>query len=257
MKYKIAFFDLDWTLYDHKNHRWDKESVESVNKLQKEGCKLFICTARPYFSFKELGALDLGIKWDGFISCSGGCAYYGDELIFETSINHDDVRSLIEMTERLNGSLELVEKKECKMAVPFNEGTIAYFQDFVEEEPPVGEYQDENVISVYLFIEEKYDEIYKGMFPHLQYYRYSDISVDISQDIHDKGEAIKIVLDHLGIKKEEALGFGDDIPDISIAKNVGYFVALGNAKDEVKEVASKVTDPVWEVGVGKAIDELL
>ena len=88
---KVAFFDIDWTLYDDKECKWDSPSVEAIKRLQEQGVKVFICTARPYASFKWLGALDLGIQWDGFIASSAGYPFDDGKSIFTRKKKKKDI----------------------------------------------------------------------------------------------------------------------------------------------------------------------
>jgi hydroxymethylpyrimidine pyrophosphatase-like HAD family hydrolase len=81
------------------------------------------------------------------------------------------------------------------------------------------------------------------------YSRYFDYAVDVIPTPHLKGEACDDFLRYYGFKKEESLGFGDDLQDISIAEHVGAFVCMGNGKDEVKKHASFVTSEVWNDGI--------
>ena len=68
---KAAFFDVDWTLYDHKAKRYVPSGIAAINELKHKGVKVFICSARPYESLRLFGAFDQGVKWDGFIACAG------------------------------------------------------------------------------------------------------------------------------------------------------------------------------------------
>ena len=36
---KVAFFDIDWTLYDDKECKWDSPSVEAIKRLQEQQAK--------------------------------------------------------------------------------------------------------------------------------------------------------------------------------------------------------------------------
>ena len=56
----------------------------------------------------------------------------------------------------------------------------------------------------------------------------------------DKAHALKIVLDHIGAESKDLTVFGDSVNDIGMFKLAGTSVAVSNALDEVKEVASVV-----------------
>ena len=49
------------------------------------------------------------------------------------------------------------------------------------------------------------------------------------------------------------MAFGDGGNDITMLRHVGYGIAMGNARDEVKSVADYVTDTVDEDGVVQAL----
>lgn len=257
MNIKAAFFDLDWTLFDHKNDRWDMESIEKIKELQKRGVKVFICTARPYHSFKWLGAFDLGIEWDGYIASAGGYAYTDGQYLHMASMKSEDVYHFIELAKERKLTLEVVELKDRILVAPPTKEAKDYYSAFKEVMPDVEEYDGSTAIGLNFFSPESEDAFFVQEFPNLVFFRFSPVSVDVMPSPRAKGHCLKLFLDHYGIKKDEAVAFGDDLQDISMASEVGYFVCMGNGKDEVKKVASYVTKNVWESGVGYAIEEML
>lgn len=59
--------------------------------------------------------------------------------------------------------------------------------------------------------------------------------------------------DYLGLNIDETMAFGDGGNDISIIKKAGIGVAMGNAGDNLKEVADYITTSVDEDGVRNAL----
>lgn len=59
--------------------------------------------------------------------------------------------------------------------------------------------------------------------------------------------------DYLGLNIDETMAFGDGGNDISIIKKAGIGVAMGNAGDNLKEVADYITTSVDEDGVMNAL----
>ncbi len=257
LKIKAAFFDLDWTLYNHKDDKWDEESIKAIKELQKLGVKVFICTARPYCSFEWLGAFKIGIDWDGYIASAGGYCFADGKYLFTSKIENDEVERFIKLALENNTTLELVELKTRKLIAPLTKEAEDHYAHFKEFIPNVEPYQGEDVEGINFFCDPSLDELFLKEFPNLRYWRYSPTSVDVMPFEHQKGNLIKVILDYYGIKKDEAIAFGDDLQDISMAENVKYFIALGNAKEEVKAVASYITDEVWNSGVAKAIKKII
>jgi len=77
--------------------------------------------------------------------------------------------------------------------------------------------------------------------------------VTITAGPADKGTALRVVLDHLGVAPEEAMAVGDAEPDLDMFAVAGVGVAMGNAIDSVKEQADAVAPSNAEAGVAWAI----
>ena len=56
---------------------------------------------------------------------------------------------------------------------------------------------------------------------------------------------------------KEVFGIGDNFNDVSMIRDAGIGVAMGNAPDEVKAIADFVTDTNVNGGVAKAIWRVL
>ena len=80
-----------------------------------------------------------------------------------------------------------------------------------------------------------------------------DTGVDIVAKGSGKDVGIKHYIDKYGIKQEETMAFGDGENDIRMLKFVGIGVALGNAKDALKEIADYVTADIDDDGIEKAL----
>ena len=73
-----------------------------------------------------------------------------------------------------------------------------------------------------------------------------------SHDAH-KGNALLKLCEYLNIDPSETMAFGDGLNDLSMLKTAGIGVAMGNAEQQVKDVADFVTDTNDNEGVAKAI----
>ncbi|MBQ2677658.1 MAG: HAD family phosphatase [Firmicutes bacterium] len=72
-----------------------------------------------------------------------------------------------------------------------------------------------------------------------------------------KANALRTLTEMLGIKKEEMMACGDSPNDIAMLQEAGISVAVGNAKDPVKEMASFISATNNEDGVAVAIDKFV
>ena len=68
----------------------------------------------------------------------------------------------------------------------------------------------------------------------------------------DKGQGIYKVMEHFDAPLEDVVVFGDDLNDLGMFNKKWFCIAMGNAKEALKEKADYVTDAVWNDGVYKA-----
>jgi len=81
--------------------------------------------------------------------------------------------------------------------------------------------------------------------------------VDIMTYNTSKGTALKFIADHLGIKIAETISFGDSLNDESLISAAGFGVAMGNAEEEIKEIADFVTLTNDECGIAYAVSKII
>lgn len=73
----------------------------------------------------------------------------------------------------------------------------------------------------------------------------------------DKAKCLAILLDKIGMKREDLMACGDAYNDKTMIEYAGLGVAMGNANDIVKEVADYVTLTNDEDGVAHAIERFI
>jgi Cof subfamily protein (haloacid dehalogenase superfamily) len=72
-----------------------------------------------------------------------------------------------------------------------------------------------------------------------------------------KGKALEALASHLGIPLPQVAAIGDGGNDVSLLSRAGLAIAMGNATEELKEVADCVTDDVDHNGAATAIKKFL
>lgn len=71
----------------------------------------------------------------------------------------------------------------------------------------------------------------------------------------DKGRALRIVCDHVGVPIDETMAIGDAAPDLQMMRAAGIGMAMGNAPAEVKAQADVIGPSNLDDGVAWAIRE--
>lgn len=252
---KIIFVDIDWTLLDHKNHCFDHKSIRALNKARRRGYKVFICTARPYHSVKQINIFKY-IKVDGCVYASGAMVTVNNKTIYKNVIPLDILYGVCEAVERNNLTMECTLEDDRFLIAPEDEYVHSCFASYFEEMPDVRDYHDNEVVSLLLFAPRNIENKLKREMPKgVNFERFHECGVDVYYKKHDKSDGVKKVLEHYGFTKEEAMSIGDDYGDIPMFNNTGISVCMNNGKQEAKKEATFVTKDVWDHGVYHALKQ--
>ncbi len=81
-------------------------------------------------------------------------------------------------------------------------------------------------------------------------------SVEINRVDVSKGRTLTCLQQHLGIKPEQTLCFGDSENDLSMLSN-GYFIAMANAEPKIRSQAWAVTGSNNDDGIAEALKRFL
>lgn len=248
-KYQIIFVDIDWTILNHHISDWDHESLSKLKELQSQGVLIYLNTARPYDSIVHTGLFDLFTP-DGIVCTNGGVVFIKDKLLYSNIIPEEIVRKIEDIANKYDLVLELATNKERYFTAPANEYVHRYFSVFKEVIPPIKKYQNKEVSAILMFVPEEYDEqLQKELPKEMNYLRFDSCGVDVGYFRNTKGEAIKKVLKHLNIDKKYAIAVGDSGDDISMFKEVGLSIAMGNGAIEAKREADVVCDTIDNHGL--------
>ena len=82
-------------------------------------------------------------------------------------------------------------------------------------------------------------------------------SIEVNYNCVSKVNAIKALINKYNINKDELICIGDSENDISMIEYAGVGVAMGNASDDVKQIADYITDSNNRDGVAKAIEKFI
>jgi len=110
--------------------------------------------------------------------------------------------------------------------------------------------------------EAEIDFLYKTLekeYPNeIKLYRSKSTYIEISHHSISKKTAIEELIKHCysNISLKNVIAFGDNYNDIEMLKTVGLGVAVANAKDEVLQIAHKITDTNKNDGVAKVLQKL-
>ena len=101
----------------------------------------------------------------------------------------------------------------------------------------------------------RYEKDLQEIFPDLYIVKSTPYFLEFSNPEASKKCAVEFLQKYWGLKKEEILTIGDQNNDIALLQAGGLKIAMGNATDELKEIADYITKSVWEDGFVKAMEK--
>lgn len=247
MMNKVLFFDIDGTLAIHGHI--PESNKKALVALQEKGYDTFICTGRaPYYAENLFGKLVSGI-----ISCNGRYISYKGKKLHGVPFTQDEVEELKKKLDDLGcGGLFVSDT----FSTPYHlEGKV--LSDTKKE---YGEEHIKDEEGTYYTCDFFYDTLQKrdAMIEAFKDDRIINDhggtgSCDTSTLIFDKGHAIKYIIDHFSLTKEDAYAFGDGYNDQAMFREAGVRIAMGNGVDVLKQQATYITDTVDNEGIYKAL----
>lgn len=264
----LCVCDLDDTLLG-SDKRISDRNRERVLKLQRSGTPFTIATGRSHLQIREF-IYDLEIKIP-VITCNGGVTSTpGDEKLLSVSyINPQIAKAICAFCEEKGLDYLMYTAKDIcytkdsrrilnyvkynatlenkKFEVPLKCMDDADDHDFqiAIKILVLGDYDMLDYIKKEFNKEDKLTIVSSGKG-----------LVDIMTKSTSKGDAVKNLADSLGIDIKDVAVFGDSPNDISMFEIAGISVAVENAVDEVKELATHKTAANYEDGVAQALDTL-
>lgn len=249
---KILFTDCDDTLLTTDKKVCDRNK-EAISKMIEAGHKIVLTSGRSLPSTK-LQAEAIGLTFEGcyIIAFNGGeiYDYYNDTKIFKAQLPMHIVTEVFKICEE-NGihvqtydDRAVISKEENDSLIRYCT-TMACEYEVVEDvtgylkEGPckilVVDYQNHEILEeMRIKILDLFGDVVDSYFSN-QYY------LEVVPKGVNKGAAIHILSDYLGVPMENTVSAGDAMNDIAMIKEAHVGVAVANADDCVKEVADYIT----------------
>lgn len=253
---KALFFDIDGTLVSFETHAIPASAIEALTAAHEKGIKIFIATGRPKAIINNLSALqDRGLI-DGYITMNGAYCFVGNEVIYKSAIPADEVQALARICEQKGYPCIFVGEHTMSVCQP-NELVHQIFYDFLHVDAiPVKSFEEatqEEIFQMTPFITAEEEMEIQPQLPNCESGRWFPAFADITAKGNTKQKGIDEMIARFGLKLEETMSFGDGGNDISMLRHAAIGVAMGNAKEEVKQAADYVTAAIDDDGIAKAM----
>lgn len=251
---KLIAFDIDGTLLD-SNKQPLESTLEALRQLRQAGHFVTLATGRSRFLAREVIR---ELAFENYILCNGAAAFVSHQQVFKQTLPTQALETLIADCTAQNIDTALIQLDQAKRLTTFNLSQIEEaMHSFGSVAPLLGELAvHDEVYQALAYYEAHQDEQFEGRYPDFQFVRWHEKCVDVIPANGSKAATILNIANYLGIDQADVITFGDGLNDEEMIREAGIGVAMGNAKEIVKQQADIVTKDNDHDGIWAALKDL-
>lgn len=258
---KLVATDIDGTILKH-DFTFNQEVKDCIKTLTKSDVKVVLVTGRMH-SATSFIAKELELNTP-IVSYQGGLIKCIEETLYEKNLNPIIAKKIINWAKENNVHINLymneelyVEKDNAIIRRYTGERSAGFVVKSFEE---IELQRINKILAIDFENHELVTEWQKHLsanFEETYVVKSTPYFCEISHPHAKKSSAVEFLTEYYGLKKEEVLTIGDQNNDIELLKAGGIKVAMGNATEELKNVADHITDTVENNGFVKAMEKFV
>lgn len=264
---KIIFLDIDGTLTADLGKPSEKVK-EGIRMARENGHKVLICTGR---NMPIIGREILDCGFDGVVASAGSHIEVEGNVIFDCLMDESLVQYCIDIFHK-NHIFCRIESPEGIYTDTAMEELLKNAQaDSSNSELIRMQREMESGLDIKRFDAYPRNGAYKLCFTCTDLRDLEAVKAQLGEQFNyvvhpfktgasvfngeiirkgmDKGEGMQRVCQYYGMSMRDTVAFGDSMNDFQMIQAAGLGVAMGNACDELKEIADVVCESVQEDGV--------
>lgn len=264
--YQLIALDMDGTLLN-KDKKISEKTHESIKALKEKGKKVVLATGRPYNGVKRyIKELDLLDEDDYVVTYNGALVQSTKDsrVLLDVPLNVAAYKELYEVAKSLDVNIHALTDRSVMTPRdnPYT-GIESRINEIPTIERPVEDTPEDELIVKVMFIDdpEKLDEIIPKI-PEWVKEKYSILRsapyfLEFLDPRVNKGAGVHAIAKALGLKQQQVICVGDAGNDIAMIEYAEIGVAMGNASEDVKEIADYITKTNCQDGVAHVIDKFM
>jgi 5-amino-6-(5-phospho-D-ribitylamino)uracil phosphatase len=256
----LIVLDLDGTLLTDEK-KISPKTMHTLSEARKQGHEVMIATGRPYRA-SEIYYKQLQLRTP-IVNFNGAFVHHPTDKNWGTYHEPMDLhisKQIIEACQDFPFRNIIAEVKDDVYLHYHDEKLIDVFmmgnpsistgdiRNFLTDNPTSmlihAEEEDVNEIRAHL------DEVHAEVIDHRRWAAPWHV-IEIVKSGLNKAVGIEKVASSLNIPQERIIAFGDEDNDFEMLKYAGTGVAMGNAIDDLKEIANEITLSNEEDGIGR------
>ncbi|WP_195937928.1 HAD family hydrolase [Romboutsia sp. 1001713B170131_170501_G6] len=253
---KLIATDMDGTLLNN-NNEIHHDFIDVFEKLQEKDIIFAAASGRQYFNL--LKRFENVKDKMMFIAENGTFVVYKGEEIFINSLDRNIAKELVNIGRNIENSNVILCGKNSAYIESTDEEFIKEVEKYYEKYEVVKDVNEieDDILKVTICdfngAQENSNKYYDDYREDLQVSISGKIWLDITNKGANKGVAIKVLQEKMGIDFNETMVFGDYLNDLEMMEVAYHSYAMENAHDDLKKVSRFIAKSNDENGVLEAI----
>ncbi len=253
----VVFFDIDGTIVDNATQIIPDSAVEAIRLLRENGHIPVVNTGRP-FGHVDPRFRDLG--FEGWVCACGMEVMLKGELIYQDYPPRETCEFIIRQCRENKMLIQAETTNEL-----FYDGDAVYTPAPLQEANRLADqgirvipYQAAEDRSFIKFVTHETEESDRAAFlkatqPYFDPMFHRGTMIEYTKRGNSKARGMERLLEVLNVPKEETFALGDSENDLPMFSVAGTTICMGDGMENLKKVATYITDPVLEDGLFNAL----
>lgn len=259
---KLIASDMDHTLLTEKGEL-PPNFNDYIIRLDRLGIDFAIASGRPLYTLNDIFSKIRGKI--SFISDNGGVISHKGEIIFKSLLDPLSYQAMIQFVEDNTDGIAILCGLDSAVISKKNKEHEKFLKFFYSKINLVDNLShvsvDANKFTIYFpnkNSKKHFEATFKPKYGATFSVTVGDtIWIDIMNYGIDKGRAMKLLGERLGLTSAQMMAFGDTYNDIEMLEAVEYSYIVKNANEDMKKHAKFITDSNDDFGVTNIIEKLI
>lgn len=267
--YKLIALDIDGTLLNSEKVI-TSNVYDAIQEAKENGFKVVLSTGRPLPGVTPL-LEKLNLTDDGdYVICFNGAVVQEvksktviadiDMSVEDFNVIHDQVFKPFNTNIHINTPTHLITPQEVPHKYTVHESelnNISIEHRYAKDIDDSIKFCKIMIVDEPARLEEIISNLPKDLYDKYTIVRSAPFFLEFLNKNANKGTALKALCENINLPIEKTIAVGDEENDQHMIKLAGLGVAMGNARESIKEIADYVTDTNNNHGVAKTINKFL
>lgn len=244
---RIVFFDIDGTILSHKRNAIPASTIYAFQELRRKNILLAGCTGRHPLELNRLPVQEFPA--DAWIYLNGSYCTKGQESVAERNLSKACMRKLQQWLVKHPVPVQIMERDYIydTMVSETMRRELALVHTLPDPVEPLTRLTQHPVLMVIPWASVQVRQEISSMLD-LKEAPWGSASDMIVKD-SGKDAGVRDILQAYGLKKEEAMCFGDGKNDVAMFDACGTSICMGNGCAEAKARADEICEDIDADGI--------